>query len=81
MQLPALPILGTPSRCLAPLCLQKHGHTHIDELVQHAGRFQNEAILLMHISARYSRGQVVRLLDEKLPPELHSRCTPMLEGW
>eukprot|EP00891_Asterochloris_glomerata_P005077 jgi/Astpho2/5077/Aster-08014 len=59
----------------------KHGHTHIDELVQHADRFQNEAILLMHISARYSRDQVVRLLEQKLPPELHSRCTPMLEGW
>ena len=61
--------------------LQKHGHTHIDELAQHANRFQNEAILLMHFSARYSRDQVVKLLDEKLPPELHSKCTPMLEGW
>ena len=62
-------------------CLQKHGHTHIDELAQYADRFQNEAILLMHFSARYSRAQVVKLLDEKLTPELRSRCTPMLEGW
>ena len=42
---------------------------------------QNEAILLIHFSARYSRDRIKDLLDAKLPPELREKCTPMLEGF
>lgn len=60
---------------------KERGHMHIDDIVQHADKFQNEAILLIHFSSRYSRDRIQDLLDAKLPPELRKRCTPMLKGF
>ncbi|DBA82948.1 hypothetical protein WJX77_000874 [Trebouxia sp. C0004] len=60
---------------------KERGHMHIDDIVQHADKFQNEAILLIHFSSRYSRDRIQDLLDAKLPPGLRERCTPMLEGF
>ncbi|KAK9836986.1 hypothetical protein WJX81_004421 [Elliptochloris bilobata] len=57
------------------------GHMHIDEFVEHAERFQNEAILLIHFSARYTAARIVELLDERLPPALRAKCTPLLAGF
>lgn len=54
------------------------GHVHIDEIPERAHLFENEAILLTHFSARYSRAEIVALLDKKLPPELRARVTPLL---
>ena len=42
---------------------------------------QNEAILLIHFSARYTAAQILELLDERLPPALRSKCTPLLAGF
>jgi ribonuclease Z len=57
------------------------GHTHLDEIVERAELFQNEALVLSHFSARYKRDEVLALLDRKLPPSLKARVTPFLEHW
>lgn len=57
------------------------GHVHLDEVVERADRFENEALLFTHFSARYRCAEVVALLDARLPPGLRARVTPMLDGW
>ncbi|MCK6446047.1 MAG: MBL fold metallo-hydrolase [Planctomycetes bacterium] len=57
------------------------GHTHLDEIVERAELFLNEALVLSHFSLRYTRNEVLELLDRKLPPSLKPRVTPFLEGW
>jgi ribonuclease Z len=54
------------------------GHTHLDEIVERAELFENEALVLCHFSARYKAREVVELLDRKLPPSLRGRVTPFL---
>lgn len=51
------------------------GHIHLDEVIERADRFENEAILFTHRSARYSESQARRILDARLPPSLRSRVT------
>uniref|UniRef100_A0A6U2FDP2 Uncharacterized protein n=1 Tax=Chlamydomonas euryale TaxID=1486919 RepID=A0A6U2FDP2_9CHLO len=56
------------------------GHMHIADFVANAHRFQNEAILLVHFSARYNRKQIVEALNTWLPPALRAKCVPFLNG-
>jgi hypothetical protein len=42
---------------------------------------QNEAILLMHFSARFKASEVLRRLDSELPPELRAKVYPFLQGF
>ncbi len=56
------------------------GHVHLDELVERADLLGNEAILLTHLSARYTQREALALYDAKLPPELRARVTPLLDG-
>jgi ribonuclease Z len=42
---------------------------------------QNEAILLIHFSARYKRSEIVTLLNTWLPPALKAKCVPLLNGF
>eukprot|EP00899_Mesostigma_viride_P015937 jgi/Mesvir1/24344/Mv11022-RA.1 len=57
------------------------GHTHIDQIVELADRFQNEGILFIHFSARYRREDIMANLEGKLPPRLLKRVVPYLEGF
>jgi ribonuclease Z len=56
------------------------GHIHLDEVIERADRFQNQAILFTHLSARYSGQEAKAILDQKLPPVLKERVTLLLEG-
>lgn len=56
------------------------GHIHLDELLERADLFENEAILLTHFSARYSDEQIVSTLNRRLPRHLRDRVTPLLHG-
>src|SRR5262249_19094325 len=56
-----------------------HGHVHLDEVVERADLFQNEAILFTHFSARYSREEIVEALDRRLPASLKARATALVE--
>jgi ribonuclease Z len=66
---------------VTPAAAREYGHSHLDELIAHADAFQNEAILLIHFSARYRRADIVDALARKLPPSLQGRVTPLLEGY
>lgn len=56
------------------------GHVHLDEVIERADLFRNEAIVFSHFSSRYTAGEIRALLDRKLPPALRERVTPLLEG-
>jgi ribonuclease Z len=65
--------------CRVPVERARAGaHIHLDEVIARADLFQNEAIVLTHFSQRYSRQEIVRILDARLPPSLRSRVVPLL---
>jgi ribonuclease Z len=49
------------------------GHVHLDELLQKAAYFENEALVLMHFSQMYSPAEVHSILEQRCPPELWKR--------
>jgi ribonuclease Z len=49
------------------------GHVHLDELVERADDFRNEAIVLMHFSQMYTPAEVHRTLQRRCPPALWER--------
>jgi ribonuclease Z len=53
--------------------IHKFGHTHLDDILARAGRFQNEKIILSHFSTRYHVEQVLRAVERKLPSALKGR--------
>jgi len=57
---------------------REKGHVHLDEVIERAHLFENEAILMTHFSARYNGRQVREILDERLPASLRERVTPLL---
>lgn len=57
---------------------RRRGHIHLDEVIERAAMFENEAILFMHFSARYTADDVRRLLDARLPDSLRSRVHALL---
>ncbi|MDZ4725809.1 MAG: MBL fold metallo-hydrolase [Leptospira sp.] len=46
------------------------GHTHLDEIVKHADAFENEALVLIHPSKRYSYRELHEWIQKKLPEQL-----------
>lgn len=63
--------------------IHKFGHTHLDDLVERADKFQNDLIILGHFSTRYSDRQVKSAIDKRLPERLKSRvklwCSEVLD--
>ena len=57
--------------------IHKHGHMHLDDLVDRADKFQNEKIIAGHFSTRYHPRQIRHWVDEHLPDRLDGR----LELW
>lgn len=53
-------------------------HLHLDELIERAELFENEAIVLMHFSQIYSPDQVRRILAGRLPERLRAKVLPFL---
>ena len=52
---------------------RKHGHIHIEDIEADCQLFQNERILLMHLSARHDRQTALDELNKRLPKDLMSR--------
>jgi ribonuclease Z len=59
----------------------RFGHTHIDDIVERAEKFENESILLIHFSARYRAQEIRDALAARLPESLYKKCSPMLVGY
>jgi len=54
---------------------REKGHIHLDEVLERADLFENQAILFTHLSARYSARQAQEILDRRLPAGLRERVT------
>ncbi len=52
---------------------REKGHIHLDEILEQAGHFRNEALVLMHFSQIYSPEEVRRILKDRCPKELLDR--------
>lgn len=53
-------------------------HIHLDEIIERAERFENEHIVLMHVSQLYRPDEVAGILDARVPPSLRSRIIPFV---
>ena len=54
------------------------GHTHLDEIVQNSDYFQNERLVLVHFSKRYTRKKIMAMIDQKLPYSLKEKTDVFL---
>ncbi|KAF5459772.1 hypothetical protein F2P56_019691 [Juglans regia] len=57
-----------------------YGHTHLSEIISHAEKFENKAILLIHFSARYRLEEIQQAVSA-LPPPLAGRVFALTEGF
>lgn len=53
--------------------IHKFGHTHLDDILARADRFENELIILGHFSTRYHENQIRRAVAKRLPATLRDR--------
>ncbi|WP_373926498.1 MBL fold metallo-hydrolase [Paludisphaera borealis] len=53
--------------------IHKFGHTHLDDLIARAERFENEVIIASHFSTRLHPDQIQRIVDRRLPDSLRGR--------
>lgn len=51
-------------------------HIHLDEVIERADKFENEHIVLMHLSQLYRPDEVAGILDARLPPALRAKVIP-----
>ena len=51
-------------------------HIHLDEVIERADRFENEHIVVMHVSQLYRPDEVSGILDARVPPALRRRIIP-----
>jgi ribonuclease Z len=49
------------------------GHVHLDEVIERADLFENQAILFTHVSARYGIDEASKILYARLPDVLRDR--------
>ena len=53
--------------------IHKYGHTHLDDLLERADRFENEVIIASHFSTRLHPDQILRIVEKRLPDSLRGR--------
>jgi ribonuclease Z len=53
--------------------IHKFGHTHLDDIIERADRFQNELIILSHFSTRYHERQIRAAVERRMPAALAQR--------
>ena len=53
--------------------IHKFGHTHLDDLIARADRFENEVIIASHFSTRLHPDQIQRIVEKRLPESLQGR--------
>jgi ribonuclease Z len=56
-----------------PSLIHKFGHTHLDDLIARADRFENEVIIASHFSTRLHPDQIQRIIEKRLPDSLRGR--------
>jgi ribonuclease Z len=53
-------------------------HIHLDEVIERAGQFANDHVVMMHFSQIYHPDEIPALLDARLPPELRKKVIPFI---
>lgn len=53
--------------------IHKFGHMHLDDILQRAEKFENEVIILSHLSTRTAMPAAQKALKKRLPDALRSR--------
>ena len=53
-------------------------HLHLDEIAERADLFENEVVVLTHLTLRTSPGDIRRAIARRLPPRLAARTVPFL---
>jgi ribonuclease Z len=53
--------------------IHKHGHIHLDDIVERRDRFHNELIIAGHLSTRYHAKRVRSIVEKSLPDMLDGR--------
>ena len=53
--------------------IHKFGHTHLDDILARAERFENEVIIASHFSTRLHPDQIQRIIEKRLPETLRGR--------
>jgi ribonuclease Z len=53
-------------------------HIHLDEIIERADKFENEHIVMMHVSQLYRPDEVAGILDARVPPRLRKRMIPFV---
>ena len=56
-----------------PALIHKFGHTHLDDLLDRAEKFENELIIASHFSTRLHPDQIQRIIEKRLPDSLRGR--------
>jgi ribonuclease Z len=54
------------------------GHLHLSEVAERADLFENEVLVLTHLTLRTGPAEIRRLVSQKLPPGLAARTIPFL---
>ncbi|MEC7985713.1 MAG: hypothetical protein VX278_11160 [Myxococcota bacterium] len=58
---------------VSPEKATRNGHLHLQDLRRYESMFQNEYIVIMHLSARYATKEVERWIENTLPKHLRER--------
>lgn len=53
--------------------IHKFGHTHLDDIIARAEKFENEVIIASHFSTRMHPDQIQRIIERRLPDSLRGR--------
>jgi ribonuclease Z len=56
-----------------PERIHKFGHTHLDDIIARADRFENDWIIASHFSTRLHPEQIQRIIERRLPDRLRQR--------
>ena len=56
-----------------PSVIHKYGHTHLDDVIARADRFENEVVIASHFSTRLHPDQIQRTIEKRLPESLRSK--------
>ena len=59
---------------ITPEKAKHRGHIHIRDLLRYESMFENEYIVIMHLSSRYSIQEVEQAILKTLPKHLSDRC-------
>ncbi len=53
--------------------IHKFGHTHLDDILDRADKFENDWIIASHFSTRMHPDQIQRIVEKRLPESLRKR--------